>query len=166
MKKEIFNPHMIEPFEVAGTEYYQEEIMAKARPNKKFKLSAQEILYEGLMVNQFIDEYYIQLDDIELVYEPTNKHDKNAIMVMANGLKIGYVPAELCTEIKNILKKYDVDHITSRVFGGWTRHVTEDNKLIRNCYGNYEITLYITLKERPSEPKENKINKLINMFNK
>jgi len=28
---------------------------------------------------------------VELIQEPTNKHDKNAVMIMANGVKFGYV---------------------------------------------------------------------------
>ena len=40
---------------------------------------------------------------LELVEEPTNKYDPNAIKVIVDGKHIGYVPAKKCKKVKNIL---------------------------------------------------------------
>lgn len=42
---------------------------------------------------------------IELIPEPTNKVDKNAIKVLIDGRHIGYVPVKKCYEIHAILRK-------------------------------------------------------------
>ena len=40
---------------------------------------------------------------LELIEEPENKHDPNAIKVIVDGKHIGYVPAKKCKKVKNIL---------------------------------------------------------------
>ena len=43
--------------------------------------------------------YRIREDVVELVPEPTNPHDKNAIKILMDGVLIGYVPADLCLKV-------------------------------------------------------------------
>ena len=42
---------------------------------------------------------------LELIPEPTNKHDPNAIKVIVDGKHIGYVPANKCAKVHKILTK-------------------------------------------------------------
>lgn len=41
----------------------------------------------------------------ELIAEPQNPNDKNAVAVFCGGIKVGYVPAALCDTIKKCIKK-------------------------------------------------------------
>jgi len=45
--------------------------------------------------------------DLVLDPEPGNKFDKNAVAVIANGLKVGYIPKESNSQIVNFMKKHD-----------------------------------------------------------
>ena len=45
---------------------------------------------------------------VELVEEPTNKHDPNAIKVVVDGKHIGYVPAKYCKKVKDILHSHTI----------------------------------------------------------
>lgn len=56
---------------------------------------------------------------IDLVAEPTNPHDKNAIMLTLNGEKIGYVPKSDCTAYISCLK------LGRKVYGVITEITTE-----------------------------------------
>lgn len=48
--------------------------------------------------------------NVELVPEPDNKHDPNAIKVIMNGQHIGYVPKEKTADVKKILPDaYEID---------------------------------------------------------
>ena len=48
--------------------------------------------------------------NVELVPEPDNPHDPNAIKVIMNGQHIGYVPKEKTADIKKILPDaYEID---------------------------------------------------------
>jgi len=49
---------------------------------------------------------------VDLIEEPDNPHDKNAIMVCVNRYKIGHVPANKCKYVKDILHKGDVKQIS------------------------------------------------------
>ena len=40
---------------------------------------------------------------VELIEEPTNKYDPNAIKVIVDGQHIGYIPAKKCAKVKTTL---------------------------------------------------------------
>lgn len=44
-------------------------------------------------------------DGVELIPEPTNQHDHNAVMIKLDGVKIGYVPADKTHEVKQMLNR-------------------------------------------------------------
>ncbi|MBR2555101.1 MAG: HIRAN domain-containing protein [Aeriscardovia sp.] len=56
---------------------------------------------------------------LELIEEPENKHDPNAIKVIVDGQHIGYVPAKKCEKVKKILTKTITE----------TRFVHEENEI-------------------------------------
>lgn len=59
----------------------------------------------------------------DLVPEPKNKHDKNAIMVIAGGHQLGYVPMDMQEEVKARMK---AGFETSISLSGGNRRVYED----------------------------------------
>lgn len=61
---------------------------------------------------------------LELVEEPTNKYDPNAIKVIVDGKHIGYVPAKKCKKVKDILHKKT---ITEMVCITEVEEIDEDN---------------------------------------
>ena len=74
-----------ETFKIAGISYYKDDII------KNF---ASEI-DDG--------EFDYKTSSVELIPEPENKYDPNAIKVLVNGIKIGYVPKELTSFARDII---------------------------------------------------------------
>lgn len=80
----LFKKNKQYSFEVVGLSFYQE---AQQNVNLKKPLT------------------------VELIEEPDNPHDKNAIMVCVNRNKIGHVPAKLCKNVKAILHNAEIKQI-------------------------------------------------------
>ena len=59
----------------------------------------------------------------ELIPEPTNEHDPNAIKVIVEGKHIGYVPADQCEEVRTILDTKNIKYMDA--FGTADEYVWE-----------------------------------------
>lgn len=71
-------------FHVAGLSYYWENYRENLNPESEFK--------------------------VDLVPEPENPHDKNAIKVLLNGLQVGHVPKDKTAEVRKVLPyAYEID---------------------------------------------------------
>lgn len=55
---------------------------------------------------------------VALVPEPTNKYDKNAIMVIIDDLHVGYVPKENCELISLLLDANRIKSISFKILNG------------------------------------------------
>ena len=55
----------------------------------------------------------------QLVPEPTNKKDKNAIQVLVEGSLIGYVPKNLTGTVREIMSRYNVYSINADFEGNY-----------------------------------------------
>lgn len=94
---------------VAGCEYYPEAFMSVCQKNIRFHSpDIQRREYELLIYD----------GPAQLVCEPSNKYDKNAVMVVVNGNKIGYVPAADAAEIGHLVKSHSVQNVTVNMHGG------------------------------------------------
>ena len=110
-------------FVVAGVEYKTENISHLASPMKKWDMTNEQILkkYPGKKIFRY---YYIS-EPVQLVPEPTNPHDSNAIKVMINNIHVGYVPATAC----NIVKQYMTSGpytLSAKITGGEYKLIYSD----------------------------------------
>lgn len=125
-------PAPIEPkyqyygFKVAGISYREKDIIDQIMmENDDYNLSKRELVELGL-IDERIYRYIGAPSDIELIPEPDNPHDENAIKVVADGLHIGYVPAEKTGKVKKILTTKEVITIACDMYGGQYKVITED----------------------------------------
>lgn len=84
-------------FEVAGFFAYQND----ARP--LYELNPQYKNPKDKSKKYYKYKYFER--PCELIPEPQNEHDKNAVAVYCGGLKVGHVPAALCDTVKKCVKK-------------------------------------------------------------
>lgn len=93
-------------------------------------------IYEGLKNKEIKDlnddVYEVDIEDwcdIELIPEPDNKYDPNAIKIISDFGELGYVPADSTEKVKSIMeKKYDLNW---RLVGGKYKYYDEyENKII------------------------------------
>lgn len=87
-----------ETFKVAGISYYKDDII------KDFKL-------------EIDDEFNYESSHVELIPEPENKHDPNAIKIIVDGTKIGYVPKELTSFVRDFIESPDYLGAEVHIFG-------------------------------------------------
>jgi len=84
--------------------------------------------------------YSLDLDKedftLDLVEEPTNKYDPDAIKVIVDGKHIGYIPAKKCKKVKKILHTKNVIE---------TRYVHEEEE-IDDLNVDYRNLIYIWYK--------------------
>lgn len=105
-KKTVSSSNNPVVFQVAGLFYRLDHVYPLLERNKKFDTPSG---------NRRIYQYKTFRDACQLVPEPTNQHDKNAIMVFVRGAHVGYVPAELCATVRPLLKKSAPE---IRIYGG------------------------------------------------
>lgn len=105
-------------FLVAGIYYCEDAVIDNLLyENPDFGMTKKEII-ECCMEDTDIYKYEPFYGSAELVPEPDNPHDPNAIKVMVDGIHIGYVPAKRAKSIKKILDSNNVIAIGCEIFGG------------------------------------------------
>ena len=104
-----------ESYNVVGMSYHIPEFMPAANINSDYSLSDQKILDKGLD-NKRIMQYVFPFKHIELVEEPDNPYDKNAVKVLADGLMIGYIKKEECTHVKDMIRSGVIDRVELETF--------------------------------------------------
>lgn len=108
---------------VRGLDKYKDNIESVASENPYYDLSKREL------IDLFPDAKVWQYDfDVkgELVPEPDNPYDPNAIMVQANGLCIGYVPKGSTVHIRKLMESGRIVSMDLDIGGGKYKDVYED----------------------------------------
>ena len=97
-------------------QYYLENLYSVGTERPKYKLSDEKLVKQATGKRAF--KYGFPQEPVTLVPEPNNPHDKNAIQVLLCGVLIGYVPADLCGQVKQILKKNQIQRLNIFIDGG------------------------------------------------
>ena len=104
-------------YKVAGISFHNEELMGLAEENICYDYTKKEIL-DDLMYNERIYQYDFYPDKIELVPEPTNEYDPNAVKVIVDNIHIGYIKKGNCKHILNLINEKRIKSITCDIYGG------------------------------------------------
>lgn len=110
---------------VAGVQYYIDALMELATKNPDYDMSKREII-DNFMVDERIYEYEFCGFMTELVPEPDNPYDKNAVKVVIDGNHIGYIKAGSCARIHKLLREDRIHRINAEIGGGKYKIVYED----------------------------------------
>lgn len=114
-------------FEVAGALYYRRnEVFSLLKETADWKKSPAQLLAEG-KAGKYIYRYRIFEDSAQLVREPTNEHNHNAVMIVVHGVQIGYVPESMLDAVRLLMKKDPSLSVTVKIYGGERKQVLEDN---------------------------------------
>ena len=115
-----------EHFRITGIQYYQDDFVEElGEYNYDYDETAsalKETYYDGDKIYQYD---FLNLK-AELVPEPDNEYDPNAVAVLANGIKVGHVKKGSCTRVKNLLKSPDFIGIEIKITGGKYKTLYED----------------------------------------
>ena len=124
-------------FEAAGVFAKKKELLSIAQMDNLFK-EADDVIIQKSNGKKIYQCHFRNLTTL-LIPEPTNPHDPNAVMVVVNGACVGYVPAELCTKVKQIVSKSY--HADARIGGGAVKYVQDDMVMV----DSYEYTVRVTV---------------------
>ena len=128
---------------VAGYDYKQNELKGLLEYiNDEYTLSKKAFLEE---VTDRVYQYDTEYHPAQLVREPKNEYDPNAIAVYVDNVHIGYIA-------KKDQKRIDLERIESaevEVYGGKFKEIDFDEyeETIRQGETPYKAKLYVTLKK-------------------
>lgn len=126
LKSETHNEYIGENHFVAGTSYHRDELLELAHENEDYHLSKKE-LEEEYYGTDPIYQYEFFPDKVELVPEPTNEYDPNAIKVIVDGQHIGYIKKGLCNHIHKLINENRIMSIDCDIYGGNYKELIVDD---------------------------------------
>lgn len=106
-----------ERHKLAGTSYHLDAIMALAQENPDYDLTKREIIDDGL-TDERIYQYTFSDGPVELVDDPDNEYDPNAIKVLIAGQHIGYIKRGSTGRVHNLQRAGRVLGVTAEIYGG------------------------------------------------
>ena len=126
-------------FDAVGMFAYESSFASIGSKRKDFDLSDSDFIAkhgDGRRVYQ----YSFRNLTCTLVPEPDNPYDSDAVAVYVNDKKVGHVPADMCTTVKNIIQSPCDIH--AKVGGGATKKVVDECVIIDKF--EYNVTVSIT----------------------
>lgn len=106
-----------EVFFAIGVEHYLSAIARLGHENPNWGKSHAILLDEGLCGKKIYRWNYTNRP-VQLIPEPSNPHDPNAVFVQVAGEKVGYIRREENRHVLDILKNHSVEQISAFIGGG------------------------------------------------
>lgn len=110
---------------VTGTSHYLDNILSLGFENDDYTMKKSEILenyFDGDKIYQII----FNPVQVELLEEPENPYDANAIKVIIDGQLVGYIKKGSCSHIKNLIHTDCIKKISADIHGGKYKQVYEE----------------------------------------
>ncbi len=147
-------PYKIEKFHVTGTSHYQQNIESLGDENYDFELSKKELIEQGFE-GEKIFLYEFSPSKVELVEEPDNPYDPNAIKVVIDNVLVGYIKKGSCSHIKKLLHSGKIKKIDADIYGGkykllYSDYDYEKDKeiyYVEKDKSDYHVTIEISIEE-------------------
>lgn len=136
-----------ELFKVTGITYHKDAVKELQIENDDYDMTAKQILGE-YGEDERIYKYDYDIAKVELVPEPDNEYDRNAVAVVIDGAKVGYIKKGSASRVKNLLASPDFDHIETEIGGGPYKVVTEDGELDK---GEAPVWIHLTICTREEQ---------------
>ncbi len=114
----------LKSYKVVGTSFRKDAFMRLAVENPDYKLSKSALIKKKL-VDTPVYQYDFAPESVELIPEPDNPHDPNAIKVVVNGEHIGYVKAGNCAHLLKVIKGNRIKSIYAKLYGGAGKMLTK-----------------------------------------
>lgn len=137
----------IERHHVAGPYYYKENIEKMAVENPDYSYGKKDFI-DIFGRDRRVYKYLFNPHDIQLIEEPENPYDANAIKVVVDNYEIGHIKKGSCTHVKKLLHSNKIANITCEIGGGEYKICTEDyegNEIVQKKRSGYYavLTLFI-----------------------
>lgn len=135
-------------FKVAGTSFRKNEIEDLATDNYEYEYTKKEII-DNMLDGEEIYQYYFNPHNVELIPEPDNQYDQNAIKVIIDNIHVGYIKKGSCSRIKNLINQNKVKKIDADIYGGKYKIVEfdeyKDSYVLERDETEYSVKIDLTV---------------------
>ena len=111
-------------YRVAGISFREDAVENIGSGNDDYHMTKQELIRED-MTDEQIWEYSFHPRHTELVPEPTNQYDPNAIKVIVDGEHIGYIKSGSCVHVLKLINEDRILNIQCQIGGGRYKYLSE-----------------------------------------
>lgn len=113
-------------FKATGMIHYMDAIRAIQTENDDFDLSRGELL-EDYGPGDKIWKYDYSFQSVELIPEPENEYDPNAVAVYIDGKMVAHIKRGSCSQVKNLISADDFVKAEAEIGGGPYKYIDEDD---------------------------------------
>ena len=133
----------IKKHKVAGVKYYINNVMTFAKPNPDYSLNKNEMIKREL--DKRIYQYVFYSGKTELIPEPANPYNPNAVKVVIDGKHVGYIKDGSCKHILNLINEDRIEKIDSEIYGGKYKKLglRDGDLILENGDSEYKINVII-----------------------
>lgn len=136
----------VEKFNVAGLFYHMNEFMKLAEDNPYYSTKKEDLI-EDFLEDEYVFKYDFLPALVELIPDPDNEHDPNAVAVYADKHLIGYIKAGNCSHVKRLLAAGNIQKIDLDVWGGPYVYLNADENRLEKGERDYKVKVVVTLTE-------------------
>lgn len=112
-------------YKVTGVSHYIDNIKKLKADNLDYDLSKKELIDNGYE-NERIYQYEFYPIKVELVPEPDNTYDPNAVKVIVDNELIGYIKSGSCKHILKVIAEDRIEKIDCILKGGKYKYIGYD----------------------------------------
>lgn len=113
---------------LAGGHYHSREILAVAPMQSLWRKPDAEVAQDPKLAGRRIYQFRRAEKPAQLVPEPNNAHDRNAVKVMVDGRHIGYISSDDNVQVLGILRRRTVQDVVCAFSGGTYKVVYPDGE--------------------------------------
>ena len=138
---------------VAGVSHYTDNLLTLATENPDYVLKKNELI-KRKMFNETIYQYDFYPGKVDVIPEPTNQYDPNAVQVLIDEKLVGYIKAGSCKHILNLINENRIEKIESKIEGGKYKCLISNDISGEDCEverGTDEFRIKLTIYERNKE---------------
>ena len=144
-------PDNVKTYRAVGMSYRLDALMSLGVKNEDYHKSVKELVAEEL-TEESVYEYEFYPLKAELVPDPDNPADPNAIKVVVDGVHVAYIKAGSCAHLLKVIRENRVKKIDCKIRGGKYKYVSceYDDERDKETYTlerdekPYTVTLYVT----------------------
>lgn len=112
----------VKNYHVAGTSFRLADIMVFAVDNPDYSESKKQLIEDGI-INERIYQYEFYPIKTELIPEPDNPMDSNAVKVVVDSVHIGYIKSGSCQHVLKLLNDNRIEKIVCIISGGKYKYI-------------------------------------------
>ena len=143
-------PDNVKTYHAVGMNYRLDDLLSLGVKNEDYHKSGKYLAESGL-IEQNIYEYDFYPVKADLVPEPDNPHDPNAIKVVVDGVHVAYIKAGSCAHLLKVIQENRIEKIDCKIRGGKYKYVSceydedgNEDYTVDKDERPYTVTLYVT----------------------